>query len=225
MPAFKEAIKQGAEGLVVDVSATEDGTMIAGNDRLIRALALGARRVDHLDWATLRQADLAPVFGGPSPLRISPLDEILAVFLPTTPIILRVSQRRTSLLLRDWLDSRPVPLENLALMSGNLRTLELMKLPVRRYFAPSSATVRRSDTIDGLAWPTLGLSSLPQPDASRRLRLVGLECDSGASANMALDYRCDLVLTERPAWLHQRFASLIPHRRPLPWTTPQPRTA
>lgn len=225
--AFEEALQQGAEGLAIDVSETGDGILIAGNDRLIRALALGPRRVDQVDWATLRSLDLAQVFGGPSRMHVSRLKDVLGTFVARVPLILRVSRRRTCERIKESLQTSKHALENLALMSGNLRTLESLKLPIRRYFAPSSSTVRRSEHIDGLAWPTLGLSSMPVPDEQlRHFRVVGLDCDSGASATLAFDFGCDIVLTERPAWLHQRFASLSPRRgRSDRKGPPQPRSA
>src|SRR5690606_25205482 len=207
--AFEEALVQGAEGLVVDVSLTRDGIPIAGNDRLVRALALGPRRVDQLDWSTLQQADLAQVFGGPRPLHIPRLADVLTTFARRTSVVLRVFKRPTAVHVVDALARLAVPLDGIALMSGSLRTLERIELPVRRYLAAPSTRLRSTEHIDGLAWPSLALPSLALPlRSARRLRILGLDCDSSASASTALDFGCDIVLTERPAWLRQRFTTL-----------------
>jgi len=215
LEAFEEALRQGAEGLVLDVGLTADRTLIACNDRLIRALALGPRKVSEVDWSTLRELDLSAIFGGARPLRIPRLEQVWEAFGDRVPLVLRLPHRSASCAVMEALAHVDPQVEEFAILTGNVRALR-MPLPtearVLRYYSPSSPAKDLPPNIHGLALPALGLRS-GKPRIGGNVTLVGLGCNSMASANAALASQCAIVLSERPDWLRQRLPTIVPRMR------------
>ena len=66
LPAFELAVRQGAQGVELDVQRTADGTLVVIHDETVDRVSDGMGRVVDLTLAQLRSLDLRPA-KDPSP--------------------------------------------------------------------------------------------------------------------------------------------------------------
>ncbi len=84
LPAFREAIRAGADGLELDVHLTADGEVAVTHDPVIDRVSDGKGRVDSCTLAQLREFDFSRVMPGyPDRTRIPTLREVYELVAPT----------------------------------------------------------------------------------------------------------------------------------------------
>lgn len=96
LPAFELAVRQGAQGVELDVQRTADGTVVAIHDETVDRVSDGMGRVVDLTLAQLRSLDLRPATDHgadgasgrdgtayPEPVRVPTLAEVLDLLAPT----------------------------------------------------------------------------------------------------------------------------------------------
>lgn len=198
LPALLGHLADGAHGLALDVEITADGVLVAADDSLARACGLG-RTIRELTFRALATVDLGSRLGMGGVVRLAPLAELLMGLEGRAAIGLVLPDRRDHRL-RAALERCPTDPER-TLTVGDWADA-LPRGIGQRILRWSGVEPRPAlDDVDGLALPVFGtLGRLPL-DGVR----VGLGCNTPRAATEARRAGFDLVLTERPAWLRQRF--------------------
>ena len=198
LPALLGHLADGAHGLALDVEITADGVLVAADDSLARACGLG-RSIRELTFRALATVDLGSRLGTGGVVRLASLAELIDGLEGRAAIAVVLPDRRDhriraalercptdpdrTLAIGAWADALPRGIGQRILRWSGAEPL------------PSLADV------DGLALPVFGTLG-PLPLGGLR---VGLGCDTPRAASEARRAGFDLVLTERPAWLRDRF--------------------
>lgn len=94
LAAFHEALRQGCDGIELDLQRSRDGVAVVYHDRTVARAGGGRRRVSALDWSELRR--LSPGAGFEKAYgreRIPRLDQVLRRFGERTKLLLEVKVR------------------------------------------------------------------------------------------------------------------------------------
>ena len=97
LAAFDEALRQGADGIELDVQLSRDGIPVVYHDRTLTRAGGGRRRVAQLDFAELRQLDpgnrVDRRFRGQ---HLCSLEEVLQRYGRCTRLLVEIKIRRCS---------------------------------------------------------------------------------------------------------------------------------
>jgi glycerophosphoryl diester phosphodiesterase len=214
--ALQRALDDGAEGVAFDVEVTADGVLVAAEDRLVRALGLGAR-VRDVPWATLSGVDLAPAFGGgDEPLFVPAVAALLESIPEGVYVALCFPPDRDGRLVaavegfaptrqRLWaVASDPALLAALA-----RRCPSILRILRTDDIGPEGGAQLGSDPqlvrVSPLVADGLAVDAMRLPAHELAGLVVALGCDTAHAAAMAADRGIDVALTERPGWLRERF--------------------
>lgn len=224
IPAFEAALAEGADGLAFDVDVTADGLGVVCEDRLLRALTLGPRRVREATFADLREIDVgAGLASAHRGARVPRLDDVVQRFGSETPLLLIAALMDDRMQIERFVEAieaalaraagalrevavaaeHPALLEALAGVGPGLT--RLLRVPERCSMLLEIEAAR--DRIDGVCVP------VRTPEAIVRrldpsLRRVGTDCDTPAAAKRAASRQHDVLLSERPAWLRSRLRAV-----------------
>lgn len=198
LPALLAHLEDRADGLALDVEITTDGVLVAADDSLARACGLG-RTIRELTFRALATVDLGSRLGTGGVVRLTPLAELLQGLEGRTALALMLPDRRDHRL-RAALERCPTDPDRTFSVGDWADALP--RGVGQRILRWSGAGPQPSlEDVDGLALPVFGTLG-PLPLGGLR---VGLGCNTPRAATEARRAGFDLVLTERPAWLRERF--------------------
>ncbi len=102
LPAFRRAFELGADGIELDVHATQDGEVVVHHDAVVRSSGLRSRAIVELEWDELRRVELAPEVGIPR------LHDVLAVVPPGRVVYVEIKADRIEALVAKVLAAHSV---------------------------------------------------------------------------------------------------------------------
>lgn len=215
--AFDEALRQGADGIELDVQLSRDGVPVVHHDRTLARAGGGRRRPHRLDWDALRALR-------PGPHRLLSLEETVARYAARADLLVELKARslgdpRHEQLVRavaGILAARPggrgvwllcfdrAVLERAARVAPELPRVWNLKPPARM-------TGRVARALAGLDALSLDVRTLRPAFAeaarARGLPLFAYTCNTDRTLARALDCGVAGVMSDRPGWLVGRLAA------------------
>jgi glycerophosphoryl diester phosphodiesterase len=218
LAAFDEALRQGADGIELDLQLSRDGVPVVYHDRTLARAGGGRRRVAACELTELQRLDPAP--GGP---HIPTLERVLERYGGRTELLLELKARegaggrerheRLARTVARMIDSRGLHRDvsvlsfELAMLAAcrdeapRLRTVLNLRPP-----ASMTRTIRRR--LAGLDALSADVRSLT-PAFGASVRRIGLPlfvytCNGQRTVARALAGGATAVMSDRPAWLAAR---------------------
>jgi glycerophosphoryl diester phosphodiesterase len=226
LSAFDEALRQGCDGLELDLRISADGIPVVFHDHDLRRAGRPDRRVEDLSVAEIATLDVGSSFdsrfGGE---RIPSLREVLERYLGRTHLLLELKGsgdeqrdrdlvRATAELLRQAetgkrvfvLSFHPQILEATAELAPRLGRVLNLKPPPR-------LDDRLRAALPGLAALSVDVRGLT-PAFGREVREAGQRlwvwtCNRAGSVDRALEAGAAAVISDRPAWLAARLKETV----------------
>jgi glycerophosphoryl diester phosphodiesterase len=221
--AFREALRQGCDGIELDLQRSRDGVAVVYHDRTLARAGGGRRRPSAVDWSELKRLSPGIGFGeGYARERIPRLDEVLRRFGDRTQLLLEIKVRGdtpsqirlaqeaaesvagASLHRRAMILSfEPAVLDALADSEPPLSRVLNVKPP------PSvDATLkRRMAAVDVVSADVRTLTedfAASVHDAGRSLMVF--TCNTPRRVELALRCGARGIMTDRPSWLRHHLA-------------------
>jgi len=219
--AFDEALRQGCDGIELDVQLSRDAVPVVYHDRTLVRAGGGRRRVASLDWSELRRLGPGVRDGRRArTLRLPSLEQVLERYAGRTRLLVEIKtrERETSperhLLLARETASR-VRESGHAKRSAIL-SFDPQALAVCAEVAPEIPRVlnvkttgglgaRRRRLLNGLHAISVNVHTLT-PGFARDVRRAGIPlyaftCNTPSRVGKALDAGAVAVISDRPGWL------------------------
>jgi glycerophosphoryl diester phosphodiesterase len=219
LAAFREALRQGADGIELDVQLSRDGVPVVYHDRTLSRAGGGRRRVADLTFRELRRLDAAArLENARRPHRIPSLEEVLAKYGRRTRILVEIKSHRgtsgrdldlarvTAGLIRSLrleahtllLSFSPEILDACAEAAPGIARVLNLKAP-RRLTSPLS---RRLSSLQALCVDVRTLTPGFAAAVHRANRsLLTYTCNTKATVERALAAGVNGVISDRPGWL------------------------
>jgi glycerophosphoryl diester phosphodiesterase len=216
--AFREALRQGCDGIELDLQRSRDGVAVVYHDRTMARAGGGRRRLSALDWSELRKLSPAGGFeGAHGRERIPRLDQVLRRFGERTKLLLEIKVRgdtasqirlaeevalrvaELSLQRRVmFLSFEPAVLDALAEEEPGLSRVLNVKPPV----AVDATLKRRMARVDVVSADVRSLTEEfadTVHDLGRSLMVF--TCNTPRRVELALRCGARGIMTDRPGWL------------------------
>ena len=97
LASFREAVRQGADALEIDLQLTADGRFVAAHDRSLRRVSGHSVPVEETAFGVLRHLSVTHGFPASSRIVLPSLEEVLDVFGPEITLNLDLKCRRAGL--------------------------------------------------------------------------------------------------------------------------------
>jgi glycerophosphoryl diester phosphodiesterase len=226
--AFDEALRQGADGIELDVQLSRDEVPVVYHDRTLVRAGGGRRRVAALEYDALRRLDAAHRFGGPSRReQIPSLEEVLGRYGGRTRLLVEIKSRegpnrpeRHLLLARTvaGMVSQTGLGDRVMVLSFDQGVLDACgarapHLPrVLNVRPPRRLTPALALRLRGLFALSVDIRSLTPGFAAAVDRanrpLLTYTCNTRSSVKRALEAGARGVISDRPGWLNETLRSL-----------------
>lgn len=222
--AFDEALRQGADGIELDVQLSRDGVPVVYHERTLTRAGGGRRRVARLDYAQLRRLDPGSGVDGKSPgQQIRSLEQILRRYGRRTRLLVEIKTRegrsgaerhvllaRTVAELVETLQLR----RSVYLLSFDtdvLRAVAETAPRIRRVLnlkPPRRISRRLRELLPRLSALSADVRTLT-PSFGTAVRAAGLPlfcytCNTAERVERALRAGVRAVMSDRPAWLAEQ---------------------
>ncbi len=219
--AFDEALRQGCDGIELDVQLSADGVPVVYHDRTLFRAGGGRRRVAALPWSELKRLGPGPRAGDPSSaLKIPSLAQVLGRYAGRTELLVEIKPReaRTNPE-RHRLLAEEVARALAALPAGkpvHILSFDTVALDECRRVAaevPRVLNWKATESIPGSLrhrLPTLQALSIDvrtlTPRIAAALGRAGLPlfvftCNTPARVRLAVECGAAAIMSDRPGWL------------------------
>ena len=223
--AFDEALRQGADGIELDVQCARDGIPVVYHDRSLRKAGAGLRRVASLDTRDLDRLDAGGWFGAAfRNERIPHLAHVLDRYTSTTRLLTEIKLRgtredraRLARAVAEMIRARRIEHRTYVLCFDDALLREARRAaPALRSVlnldppARMTATVRAR--LPGLAALSVDIRGLT-PAFAAAVRDAGLAlftytCNTERAVLRSLAAGASAVMTDRPRWLRETIVRL-----------------
>lgn len=224
LSAFDEALRQGCDGIELDLRLSADGAPVVAHDADLGKAGLPGRRVAQLTLEELRGLDLGSWFdanyaGEPMPT----LDEVLDRYAGRTRLLLEIKDEGQSTRNRELVHAVVTHVvasgaaDSVSVLSFDAAILDAVEelapelprvrnLPPTKILDPALRT-----TLDRLSALSVDVRKLT-PEFGRQVRESGLPlwvytCNGQRRLARALAAGAGLVISDRPGWLSARLSA------------------
>jgi glycerophosphoryl diester phosphodiesterase len=224
LAAFDEALRQGCDGIELDVQLSRDEIPVVYHDRTLVRAGGGRRRLAELDWSELKHLGPGSRSGDPSPgLRLTSLDAVLARYTARTRLLVEIKTREAQSCPERHATLAAATAARVARIRGRIEPWLLSfdpdALSICRRVAPevprvlnvrtpdrlTAATRRTLPLLHALSIDVRVLSSRLAREAARTgLPLIVFTCNTPVRVATAVDAGASIIMSDRPRWLRRR---------------------